>query len=103
MDPDAIRKTYCLGADAPITDETRDEAIALMQSEVKVYDTYLRGDVWAYKLERSETCKCCKHVEWNEVESCSGIYNGDDMLDVLRDMVPEEAHHLIEQAWQDRE
>jgi hypothetical protein len=102
IEPDTIRAEYQLAPDAPITDEIRDKARALLKSEVDVYSTYLQGDVWYFELEEGTACACCSHVEWETVESCGGIYNGDDILDHLKSLLPDEAHGLIEEAWQDR-
>ena len=53
-----------------------------LESEVKVYDQYLRGEVYGFKLEKAKKCECCNHVEWEEIDSCWGFY-GDDIKDEL--------------------
>ena len=45
-----------------------------MESEVEVYDQYLRGEVYGYTLYEQE------EDEWVEQESCWGFY-GDDLLE----------------------
>lgn len=46
-------------------------ALEIVESEIKEYDCYLRGDIWGYII-KDETGK--------DVESCWGIYSEDDAL-----------------------
>ena len=109
MEPDAIRKEYNLGSgdlENLITDDVRDKVLALLKAEVAEYDTYLRGDVWHYLLETGTTCEECDHTTWEHDDSCGGIYASDedkDTIEHLRSMIPDEAQHLIEAAWENRE
>ena len=54
-----------------VTPEIVDKAVVNLQSEIKVKDQYLRGDVYGYKVFSTEG---------EEVESCWGFY-GDDAVE----------------------
>lgn len=68
----------------PITEENwRKRAAEVIDNEVEVYDMYLRGDVYGYKLEKEVVvegkCPHCDNVintytEWEEIDSCYGYY-----------------------------
>lgn len=62
----------CMG-DTEVTEERMEEII---KGEVEIYDQYLRGDVWGYRIVEVETCDM-GHEHRNVVESCWGYY-GDD-------------------------
>lgn len=71
--------------------------------EVEIYDKYLSGEVYGFRLyERKEVYPDGKEVdcaEWEEVDSCWGFYDKEDIACYLPDDVPEE---LIEKAWSNR-
>lgn len=46
----------------------RDKALKCLESEVEVYDQYLRGDVYGYRLE---------DADGNEIDACWGFYGYD--------------------------
>ena len=52
--------------------EWKDKAVEIVNSEIKVYNQFLEGDVYGYRLFRKDG------DEWNEVDSCWGFY-GDDI------------------------
>ena len=63
----------------PLTEETwREEAVRHMESEVEVYDQYLRGDVYGYQLYVN--CGDEEEPDWNEEDSCWGFF-GDDIME----------------------
>ena len=84
----------------PITDENWKEVAEYhMNNEVKVYDQYLVGDVYGFKLIKKivaqETCPHCGEViseyeEEEEVDSCWGFYGDcledNGILDNLSDL-----------------
>lgn len=41
---------------------------------VKLYDMYLQGEVFAVIILQKKKCDCCGHTEYNEEDSCYGIY-----------------------------
>ena len=77
------RTTYSYKT-TPATEETwRKRASEVIDNEVEVYDMYLRGDVYGYKLEKEviveDKCPHCDqiiktHTEWIEEDSCWGYY-----------------------------
>lgn len=68
----------------PITEETwRRRASEAIDNEVTIYDMYLRGEVYGYKLEKEvtveEKCPHCDEIinaytEYEEEDSCWGYY-----------------------------
>lgn len=63
----------------PLTDETwRKRAVEIMKSDVELYDLYLRGEVYGFKLYEYDA----EEDDWNlnEIDSCWGFY-GEDVLE----------------------
>lgn len=74
--------------DSLSADTVRNRVIEILTSEVKVYDQYLRGQVWSY--------------EYGD-DSCCGFF-GDELEETgILDSIPEEAKQLAEAAWDCRE
>lgn len=48
-----------------------------LKQEIKTYDTYLRGDIYDYKIEKPIMCKYCKHTEMKYINSCGGFFGSD--------------------------
>ena len=60
----------------PLTEETwRARAEEIMKEEVKVYDQYLRGEVFGYELFEKD-----EDGDWTGTDCCYGFY-GDDILE----------------------
>ncbi len=55
-----------------ITQTLRDKAIKIAESEVKTYDSYLRGDVYGYRIIDPKTEE--------EIDSCYGFYGTEDCI-----------------------
>ena len=69
----------------PLTDDTwRARAIEVMQSDVEVYDQFLTGDTWWYKLYERES----DEDEWDEIDSVSGFFGAD----ILTNGIVEHVH-----------
>lgn len=75
-----------------------EKAYDVLKNEVKVYDQYLTGQVYGYVLEKRESCPCCNHVAYYDVDSCGDIYEDseDEATNLIKDMLPEEADALID-------
>ena len=59
-----------------VTRQWREQAIQVLKGEVEDYDTYLRGDVWAFTLYDVKTCNLGEeHLEF--VDGCGGFYGTD--------------------------
>ena len=78
-----IRKEY---SKRRLSEKTLNLAYKVLKGEVKTYDLYLRGLVFRYYIVRLKTCKCCKHVEEERIDSCGGYYG--DITRILDDLQP---------------
>lgn len=67
--------------------ETLQKAKELLESEVKLYDHYLTGDVYGYQLFERDT----------KIDSCWGFI-GDirDVQDQIKEYLPEECREIVE-------
>lgn len=63
--------------DGIATDETLNTAKEILEQEVETYDTYIRGEVYKFRLYSVEKCEKCGHEEEEMVDSCSGFF-GDE-------------------------
>lgn len=80
-----------------VTDEVIDKVKNILRNEVRIYDDYLRGEVYGFILEEKKTCDCCGHVEYEEIDSYWGFY-GDDLINSIKEYVPREYRDLFEEA-----
>ena len=71
-----------------------DRAKRVLESEVETYDQYLRGEVFGYIIEETETCSL-GHEHVKEVESCWGFYGSNIEENGILDNVPD---YMIEAA-----
>lgn len=60
-----------------VTKRVLKRAEALLRGEVKVYDQYLTGDVWYFRVERNEEI----------IDSCGGCYDYDNTLQEAKSIV----------------
>jgi hypothetical protein len=58
-------------------EEWTGKIVEILESEVKIYDQYLTGDVYGFMLEEKEECECCGSAEWNLIDSCWGFFGSD--------------------------
>lgn len=54
-------------------DDSKDKALAIIDSEVETYNQYLCGDVYTIFIDKK--CECCG--SWDIVDSCGGFYGYD--------------------------
>lgn len=52
-------------------------------NEVKVYDMYVRGDVYGFEIVELIKCERCGHVDEKPTDSCYGFYGSDFELNGL--------------------
>lgn len=79
----------------PLTEETwRSVANDIIHNEVAVYDTYLRGDVYGFKLYEADIEE--EEPEWEEVDSCWGFYGNDIVESGMTDYVGNGITEVIE-------
>ncbi len=91
--PERVRKTLDLDSSPEvITDGVRDQVVNALEADVKVYDAYLRGDVWGFVLENEDG---------EHLYSCWGFY-GDDK-DGIREHLEDAARALLDAAWDKRQ
>lgn len=95
---ETVRKEY-----GDITEASLNKAIEVMKSEVKTYDSFIRGRVYGFTLEKLNECECCNRVEPEHIDSCWGFYDYDDKdnsaADAMRDHIDPEHHNLLDAAW----
>lgn len=76
-----VKKSELISNGIDIKDDWEAEARKIISAEVSLYDQYLSGDVYGFRL-----FKLCNN-EWEEVDSCWGFYGSDirenGMLDQL--------------------
>jgi hypothetical protein len=54
-----------------------DRAIILLKGEIESYDSYLRGEVYGYRVFEQEECSK-GHLHEEELDSCWGYYSEED-------------------------
>lgn len=68
-----------------------------LKAEVKVYDQYLRGDVYGFILKEKKSCESCGAVKLEDIDACWGFFGDDLKENGMKDAIPEEYHYLIDQ------
>ena len=77
-------------------EETLEKAKGMLEDEVKLYDQYLRGDVYAFSIVRLTKCGECGHETEEHIDSCCGFYGDDWDENGMMEHVGEEYAHLFE-------
>jgi hypothetical protein len=72
---------------------------ACLRSEVKIYDQFLRGDVFGYVIEEGHKCGECGHEEWKHVDSCFGFFGSDLEKSGALENIDEELHEAAKVAF----
>lgn len=89
-------------------DNWRDKAEEVIQSEINIYDNYIREEVYGYCLEEGHTIEhkdlvtgaIWTSTEYETVDSCWGFY-GDCSLDILNSALGDE-WEIIEEIKEDK-
>ena len=55
-----------------------DSVQKFLEDEVKIYDKYLRGEVYGYQVVEKKICAHCGHNEEEVIDSCYGYYSEED-------------------------
>jgi hypothetical protein len=63
-----------------------------LDNEVKVYDQWVRGDVYGYELVEVWQCGCCEGKSEEITDSCWGFYGSDWDTNGIKEYLPEEFH-----------
>jgi hypothetical protein len=88
--PDNIKKVFGV---KKLTEGVLAKARAALEGEIKVYDQYLRGEVWGYEFTGDD----------GEVDSCWGFL-GETLEETgIADQVPDAAKPLLQAAWAARQ
>ena len=69
-----------------ITKEIIRKVTDCLESEVKTYDEYLRGDVYGYKVFKVSECSL-GHEHREELDSCWGFYGEEHCMDEAKGIV----------------
>jgi len=69
-----------------IDEEVIQKAINILKGEVETYDTYLRGDVYGYRISEVSVCDH-GHEHMEEVDSCWGCYGEDACMEEAESIV----------------
>lgn len=65
---------------------TIEKAEAILRNEVKVYDAYLRGEVYRFDVwQKVASCSCAECHEWESVECNSEYIDGAEAEKAMRD------------------
>jgi len=75
----------------------QNKAQEYLKDEVKLYDYYLRGDVYGYILEKKKVCESCGHIEWEELDSCWGFY-GLEGVNTIKNHLAKEYKYLLKEV-----
>lgn len=89
--PDKIRGEY---GEVNLDNLIRAEKV--LESEIKEFDNFLRGDVYGFVVEKKIQCNECGHVEYEHIDSCWGFYGDIDESGIF-DEIPEEVSDLVEE------
>lgn len=86
-DSDLVGFIYTKKGTEGLTDE---ELQKVLDGEVKIYDDYLRGNIYKVTLQKNEIIHCaqCNHTKIKKIqdESCSGFI-GDNYIDNVKEFV----------------
>ena len=66
---------YTTEKDIASTGISIDDIESALSNEVEIYDKYLRGETYGYKIMEQNTCPTCHNIEREEIEACYGYYS----------------------------
>jgi len=93
---DEIRRNWNIDR---VTRRYRDWAESLLESEVKMYDQYLTGDVYGFVLEEKVECATCGHVEYETIDICWGFFGSDLNENGIAHHIGMEYQHLLPEKY----
>lgn len=90
---DMIIKEY--GDTSP---ETLEKVTKILENEVEIYDQYLTGDVYGFKIVKLSTCDH-GHTHEDEEDSCWGFYGSDIKENgILDNLNQEDTNFILQEA-----
>jgi hypothetical protein len=57
----------------------------ILEGQIKQYDQWSNGDIYAFKLIQFKTCGCCNHTSEDLIDSCCGYYGYNEIENNLKD------------------
>lgn len=81
--------------DGEVINEYKDKARKVLKHEVNTLDKYLRGDVYRFNLEEKDHCEHCQHTHYESIDSCSGFYEIEAILEHLPEEITEKVKEEI--------
>ena len=98
---DKLRKELlCSGAE--LSPLERKHAEQLLIDEVRMYNDYITGDVWGYKLIEVMKCPMCNVERESLIDCMYGFYGSDPDKSGLKENIPEDYRDQFDKAWEDR-
>jgi hypothetical protein len=70
-----------------LTKELIKKAENILKAEVELYDKYLQGDIYEYRIYELIICDKCKHIEEKHIDSCCGFYGDDINTNGMKDNI----------------
>lgn len=96
VDKEKIRENYAVKR---VTKKQIDRALKEMESEVELYDDYLRGEVFGFSITKANTCGCCGHTEPEHIESTGGFIGTDfkknGLFETVKDVTPDQYATIV--------
>jgi hypothetical protein len=80
-----------------LTKRHKERAVSILKEEVKVYDQYLLGEVYSYRLEKISLCSECEKEIVVEEDSCGGFYGTDWKTNGIADSISSDVRKLLEE------
>lgn len=77
-------------------EEVRKKGEEILQGEADVYDQYLSGDVYWFKLEKVKECENCQQEVVEHIDSCGGFFGHDHRANRMADALGKFAYLLDE-------
>lgn len=74
-------------------------AIAIMESEIEVYDQYLRGEVYGFTTGKITECEHCEKTSEVEGDSCWGFYGDNPIENGMYDHLTAEFRKLLKDEY----
>lgn len=68
-----------------VSHKRRERAKEILENEVKVYDQYLCGDIYGYRIVKKQRCSKCGSNQDKDLDSCWGFYGIDDVRNMAKE------------------
>lgn len=73
-----------------ITKKTLKKVEEILKGEVEIYNKYSNGEVYGFIEEKANTCDCCKHTDYEVVNSVWGYYDIEDIEAEYKEQIKRE-------------